>query len=448
MADNLDLNIYNYTYSEILTLLKLDNNFDKKNIEKLNTFLIDIKSRVSSSYYTFFLQAYKIVIFVYSLYHDDIILNNDSSQIELYVNKIKKIPSFERLSVSEILERLNINKSNQSNQSNQSNPNTDVFVPTVQEQKNTNNVNSVIANNVGPGYLNSIKRVTHLLNLNLNTFFRKNYYHSNPCNFQYIIPMEIKHVVALRLASIEIPNSWYLFSSVKGNNVLKIIITNNSVVTEYDLLIPNGNYDSLTLPDYLNNNLLYNSGTSTDLQYIEYSIDPYSSKSKFSLIGLYPANLTFTLVFSEDVTNNNSNIINTIGWSIGYRLGIYKNITNYVNSEGLFDAGGDRYIYVSIDDYQYNNNPLNIVCFDNSIMDKNIIAKIPMVNGKLSLTVDDNTSYLTKTRKYNGPVNLRNLFIKIIDQFGHIIDLNNMDYSFSLELEVLYEGFNFKDINS
>ena len=144
----------------------------------------------------------------------------------------------------------------------------------------------------------------------------------------------------------------------------------------------------------------------------------------------------------------NSNIINTIGWSIGYRLGIYKNITNYVNSEGLFDAGGDRYIYVSIDDYQYNNNPLNIVCFDNSIMDKNIIAKIPMVNGKLSLTVDDNTSYLTKTRKYNGPVNLRNLFIKIIDQFGHIIDLNNMDYSFSLELEVLYEGFNFKDINS
>jgi hypothetical protein len=260
--------------------------------------------------------------------------------------------------------------------------------------------------------------------------------------------MEIKHVVALRLASIEIPNSWYLFSSVKGNNVLKIIITNNSVVTEYDLLIPNGNYDSITLPDYLNNNLLYNSGTSTDLQYIEYSIDPYSSKSKFSLIGLYPANLTFTLVFSEDVTNNNSNIINTIGWSMGYRLGIYKNITNYVNSEGLFDAGGDRYIYVSIDDYQYNNNPLNIVCFDNSIMDKNIIAKIPMVNGKLSLTVDDNTSYLTKTRKYNGPVNLRNLFIKIIDQFGHIIDLNNMDYSFSLELEVLYEGFNFKDINS
>ena len=55
---------------------------------------------------------------------------------------------------------------------------------------------------------------------------------------------------------------------------------------------------------------------------------------------------------------------------------------------------------------------------------------------------------MTKTRKYNGPVNIRNIFIKILDQYGEIIDLNNMDYSFTLELEILYEGFNFRDINS
>jgi hypothetical protein len=71
-----------------------------------------------------------------------------------------------------------------------------------------------------------------------------------------------------------------------------------------------------------------------------------------------------------------------------------------------------------------------------------------MVNGKLSLIIDDNSSPLTKTRKYNGPVNIRNLFIKILDQYGEIIDLNNMDYSLTLELEILYEGFNFRDINS
>jgi hypothetical protein len=81
-------------------------------------------------------------------------------------------------------------------------------------------------------------------------------------------------------------------------------------------------------------------------------------------------------------------------------------------------------------------------------MEKNIIAEIPMINGKLSLIIDDNTCSLTKTRRYNGPVNIRNLFIKILDQFGEIIDLNNMDYSLTLEMELLYEGFNFKNINS
>ncbi len=70
-----------------------------------------------------------------------------------------------------------------------------------------------------------------------------------------------------------------------------------------------------------------------------------------------------------------------------------------------------------------------------------------MVNVKLSLIVYNNFC-LTKTRRYNGPVNIRNLFIKIIDQYGIIIDLNNMDFSFTLELEILYEGFNFKNINS
>ena len=30
--------------------------------------------------------------------------------------------------------------------------------------------------------------------------------------------------------------------------------------------------------------------------------------------------------------------------------------------------------------------------------------------------------------------------------FGQAIDLNYMDYSFTLEMEILYECFNFKDV--
>ena len=138
--------------------------------------------------------------------------------------------------------------------------------------------------------------------------------------------------------------------------------------------------------------------------------------------------------------------MNTTGWILGFRSPSYLNVSNCVQSEGLFDGGGDRYIYLSLNDYQYNTNSTNIVGFDRSCMEENILAKILMINGKLSFIIDENNNPLTKTRKYNGPVNIRKLHIKILDKFGSIIDLNNMDFSFTLELEILYESFNFKDV--
>jgi hypothetical protein len=138
--------------------------------------------------------------------------------------------------------------------------------------------------------------------------------------------------------------------------------------------------------------------------------------------------------------------MNTFGWIVGFRSGNYINIDESITSEGLFDAGGDRYIYVCINDFQYNNNPLNMVCFDKSVFNEDVIAKIPMVNGKLSLIINDNNNALAKVRRYNGPVNLSRLQIKIVDHFGTIIDLNNMDFSMTLELQLLYENFNFKNV--
>jgi hypothetical protein len=146
------------------------------------------------------------------------------------------------------------------------------------------------------------------------------------------------------------------------------------------------------------------------------------------------------------VDDINQNIMNTMGWTLGFRLGSYLDISGIITSEGLFDAGGDRYIYMAITDYQYNNNISNIVGFDKSMLNEDIIAKIPIVNGKLSLLIDESNNPLAKSRKYNGPVNLSKLHIKILDKFGKVIDFNNMDYSFTLELEVLYESFNFKNV--
>ena len=55
-------------------------------------FLKIIQQKLSPEYYYFYLKAYKIIIFIYFLYDNNIILDgDDDEQIEIYVKKIKTI---------------------------------------------------------------------------------------------------------------------------------------------------------------------------------------------------------------------------------------------------------------------------------------------------------------------------------------------------------------------
>lgn len=415
-----ELNIHNYNYNDILTLFKLTPNYTELNIPTLQTKL-NIISTKSPQYYNFYLKAFKIILFIDFLTKKQTIDN----EIDFFVNKLKNIDNFEFYDNDNIYELLGFNFSFKNS--------------ALQEQVVTNPIVNNYPNDLTPGNLNSIKRITQTLNLNLNSCFRNNYYNSPSTDFQYTIPTELKNITSLRLASIELPNSWYLISILKKNNLFDIIINDIS----YRITIPEGNYDSITIQNYLNDTYFYSSGTTTPLINIKFSIDQNNFKTKFELWD--ETLFDYSIIF---FTNLNNNLMNTFGWLAGFRKGKYIDIMNELVSEGLFDPDGDRYVYVSVNDYQYNTNVLNMVCFDNSLLEKNIIAKIPMFNGKISLNIDDSASPLTKRRLYNGPINLKVINIKILDQFGNVIDLNNMDFSFTLELEILYEGFNFKNINN
>ena len=180
------------------------------------------------------------------------------------------------------------------------------------------------------------------------------------------------------------------------------------------------------------------------LKFIEFNIDKYTNKSFFKLTENAPEDFEFNLHFVYDDMDN---MLETCGWILGFRLARYLKINDIANSEGLFDGAGDKYIYLSINDYQQNYNKNNIICFDGTTADDNIIAKIPMINGKFSFIINENNyNPLIKIRRYNGPMNLTKLEIKLFDKFNNLIDLNNMDWSFSLELEILYENSGIRNI--
>lgn len=319
--------------------------------------------------------------------------------------------------------------------------------PIVYDTTNTTNMNT-FENKVVSGTINSIKRITKKINLHIDSSFREKYYITNPTNFIYTLPKPFKNVVSMKLVSFEFPNlSWYWISSCYKNNSFVISISSDDdITTSYTICIPDGNYFCSSLMDYLNTQYFYQSKTTTLLQYLHFFVNPFTNQTQIYITSTAPPGLQFSIYFTTTETDN---MMETCGWIMGFRLAMYELITvsttspsnAVLTSEGLINTGIERYMYFVLNDYQYNYNETNIICFDKSSIEQFTLAKIPYINNKVSLNINNSNSSdgLLKERQYNGPVNITKFEIKLIDKFGNIININNMDFSFSLEVEVLYE---------
>jgi hypothetical protein len=77
--------------------------------------------------------------------------------------------------------------------------------------------------------------------------------------------------------------------------------------------------------------------------------------------------------------------------------------------------------------------------FSKSILGDNILAIIPVTSNSFNICFDNGVNLLEKKREYYGPVNIQRLKIQLLNQYGEILNLNNMDFSFSLEFEIGYD---------
>ena len=301
-----------------------------------------------------------------------------------------------------------------------------------------------------PGSINPLKKRVNRQYLNIDTRFRDNYYSTLSTNFHLDLPIKFTNVLSMQLSSLEIVTSYYVISKQYGNNFFWVTI--NQITGETDraqIFIPDGNYTPNDLLDYLNNyvsvngplgsvNPLFNSLVFT------INITNLSSGSGQMVIGLSTmpsTGTTITLDFQANSQGNPDNgtpLVLKLGWLLGFRLGIYENNSNYV-SEGIVNLSGPKYLYLVIDDYNNNVNNGFYSAFNSSILNKNILARISYQDGSFINISENNLSLITSPRQYYGPVDIQKLNIQLIDEFGRFIDLNNMDYSFCLTLQSVYD---------
>jgi hypothetical protein len=291
------------------------------------------------------------------------------------------------------------------------------------------------------GTINPLSRRILRQNINIDTRFRDNYYTTLSTNFHLDLPMRLTQVVSLQLGAMEWPSTWYTISKIFGNNCFSIESGGDTLL----ITIPDGNYNYLSLQTYLNN---FVSTAVAPFNQIQFLVDlntpmgstPLGGSGKM-IVGSTSGTLQFSLNFLTDKNgfeDKGTPLPLKFGWLMGFREGIYENNTTYI-SEGLVDLVGCKYIYLVVDDFNNSVNDGFYGAFNSSILNKNILARITIQGSIYSIQSQNNLNIITTPRQYFGPVDIQKMQIQMLDEYGRILDLNNMDYSFVLQFQTIYD---------
>ena len=341
-----------------------------------------------------------------------------------------------------------------------------------------------------PGLLNRMAISTIKRALNVDTRFRPNYYNSKSTDFVMNIPYKFENVTSMRLASYQLPLTYYSISQQYKNNALVIMWESSPVPVPgepiYDksflLVLPDGNYRTSfqtgggAIIENTINGLM--AGTELSSQTgMAFTVDATSGRSIFACNSAmdpsgnrlpYGAFYTGAIRIICPTTVDNAlgdsgyesapvtdsrGLPLFLGWQLGFRTAVYEMrgdgvvaIPQAAISEGVCMISGPQYLFMCIDDFNNNVNNYYVSAFGASTSSPNIIARLNIqqaINffGAYNLASGENLSTsLNFSREYFGPVDIQRMRITLVDDFGRVLDLNNMDWSFSLVFECVYSS--------
>ena len=398
-----DLNIGNYTIQELADMFELPSNYDKD--------IIDVKESKLKD----------------SIANDRTIPGDVQAKTLYFINQAKNM-------LKENVKNFIVSSFELKQ--------TPITVDTMVQQRPEKPYLSSYPSEFFQGIINPLKKRTTRKNLNIDTRFRENYYASPSTNFNMTLPMNFNDVLSMQLAAAEIPTTFYNVSKQLGNNFFSITATGPATGTVTQMVtLPSGNYKYGGISAIINERISLLDASCSD---IVFEINASAGNGSGQMIvGLKPGSsvTSFSLDFQTDKSGNddkNTPLPLKLGWMLGFRNGKYEGNLNYV-SEGIVDVSGPRYLYLAIDDHNNNVNNSFFSAFNSSLLNKNVLARISMQGGTFGIFTENNFNLVTSPREYFGPVNLQHLNVQLLDEYGRVVDLNNMDYSICLTLITAYD---------
>ncbi len=362
---NVDLNANNYTISEMLSILGLDNLDDEQEIYEKTDYYIKLStSKNNSQMASFFLNIQQILletrskelsgtpstnIQTESWYKEEALTQQNQSQREKNTERVQKIDVYDNTHLPMNRQQLGVANNYQ--------------LPVVQDTLN-------------PNLKNTFDRF-----ITLDSQYRQSGF---PSSTDYVADLSdlMNGVLSIRLYSIQLPYSWYNFDSEYANTTFYLrfstnILKPNETDTTITITIPSGTYTETTLVTAINTAITTKGFVGCVVSYDPISMKitiKVSSTSTYNFSPVYRTDIIFFETGFKCATILPDKFNQTLGWALGYRNTFYNSVTpTGITGEAVINIQGPKYVVLSIDDFNQNHINNGLV----SITEPSRYIKVP-----------------------------------------------------------------------
>lgn len=255
------------------------------------------------------------------------------------------------------------------------------------------------------------------------------------CTIQ--LPQRVMNVKSIFVRSAEIPMTMCNICQENGSNVLTIRQSAGEIRYSSTIVVPSGEYSATSLATTLN--AIF---ATLEAPLNDFSITFDTTTNRFVIGGNLANSNLFGVDFAvnSDGSTDYMNFKNKMGWLLGFRVPSYEFTSSTPIRAEDYHSLHPKYLYLVVDEFSKGNQNSFSTPLNNSFISKNVLAKIIYNKtiypyGSILPANTFNGYLLSDKREYNGKVDLQKLLVQLIDDSGHIVNLNGIDFSFTLQVE-------------
>lgn len=392
---SLDTNVSNYSLSELLTIVELDDEDinEESILSQTNYFINKFKGKKPELAVFFKEIQSQLLEYARGLEEDDEEDTEGKIIVEGFGTRTDDAvyPAGEKM-ISEWYQNENLTQSNQNqvDKITQRQQKVGFFgnqhIPMKQEQIATTDTFSlpVKQDSLNPNLKNTINRF-----VNLDSQFRQYTSGIDSTSTDYTLDLSdtLKNVLSLSLYSYQIPYSWYAIDTAYGNTCFWIVDSSTNIVVP--ISVPSGNYSQTQFQTQLNTSFTDAGFTFISLLHPDpVYYNPNSGKITLFLDGgtylgsegTFPITTSTSIVFYDFTgvlqcnvqckSNLNHYFNNTLGWIMGYRLPYFSVDPSGNAASSILDLNGTKYLIIVLDDFNQNhvnNSLVSIAQYSNTL---------------------------------------------------------------------------------